>query len=172
MAEFFVRNSLNLNKAVRFNIAITKVTPKSAYDGDPQYVIELGTTHSGINPNKANASYIYNVDLSSNLDEAVQAAISDICSNIDWEKLEDDHYPPYISRQYPTGEDVSIWSTVLIDIEDNIPTSGIDLSEMRVFINNGTTEFEITDEVIIKGDPMKYSLKWNPKHRVLSTYGV
>jgi len=170
MAEFYVRNSLNLNKAVRFNISVVKTTTKSDMDGEPKYLLEIGTTHSGINPVLKNLVYVHHTEGKEDLDAVIQSAVASICANIDWTVLEEDRYSPEVIEVYPEGDNTSIWSTIRVTLEEAIPASGIDLSEMQVFLNNGTTEFDITSEVISHGDPFQYTLRWNPPYRICNTY--
>ena len=170
MAEFFVRNSLNLNKAVRFNISIVQVTTKADYDGEPKYILEIGTTCSGINPNINNTAYVHGTGGVEDLDALIQNTIATICANIDWSILEEDKYPPYVTEQYPEGPNTSIWSTVRVTLEDPVPAAGIDLSDMQVYISNGTTEFDVTPDVVVSGDAFKYTLRWNPSYRIRNTY--
>ena len=44
MAQFLIRNSLNPNKVVKLGITFKKVTDKNRYDGEPIWVVEVGTS--------------------------------------------------------------------------------------------------------------------------------
>jgi hypothetical protein len=65
---------------------------------------------------------------------------------------------------------VPIQSDVYIKIKDKLPSSGIDLSTMKIVLNTGETDFDITSEVTIKGDPYVYELYWAPPLRVYERY--
>jgi len=51
---------------------------------------------------------------------------------------------------------------VSIKINENLPAAGIDLSDMKMVLNNGNVDFDITDEVKVVGDPYDYELRWIP----------
>jgi hypothetical protein len=85
-----------------------------------------------------------------------------MCQLIDWGTLEDDKQPPYIQHFSPEGDYVPIKSKVVIQIKDNLPSSGIDLSDAVFLFNNGEVDFDITSEFVITGDPYDYTLTWLP----------
>lgn len=160
MAELFVRNSLNSKKVVKINTSLQQYVPKGE-EGELVWVLEVGTTHLDKNGKKIPPQIIHNVKFE-NVDKEINKAISNICKLIDWDVLEEDKYPPYISYYYPTGDNVPITSKVVFNIADKFPTSGIDLSDMKVIFNNGEVDFDITSECTIKGDPYDYTVEWIP----------
>ena len=176
MAEVIVKSSLNPHKAVRFNISLKKFCNKSE-EAEEKYYLEVGTTHSGIH-SEDNATYSgtngirirpYYLDSikNKNLDEEISNIIGYLSSYIDWENIYEDKSAPYIESMSPIGEDVSLYANVNLKVVDSIPTTGIDLSEMKVMFDNGTVEFDITSEVIVNGDPFMYDLFWQPTLRVI-----
>jgi hypothetical protein len=59
---------------------------------------------------------------------------------------------------------------IYINIKDSLPSSGIDLSNMVVTLNNSMITFDITNEVVVTGDPYEFNLRWTPPLRVFDTY--
>ena len=168
MAEFWVRNSLSISKAVKFNITFRYVVLKST-DGDHVWILEIGTTFPDTSGNDISAKKIHNVS-ADDFDEVIESALGDLCAQIDWTPLVADKEPPYVDSASPTGSDVSLYSDVLVTLKEILPSAGIDLSGMVVTLNNSMTDFDITSEVTIEGDPYQYELKWSPTIRVRNTY--
>lgn len=177
MAEIIVKSSLNPHKAVRFNASLKKFGT-GADDAEEKYYLEVGTTHSGIFVEGDNATFSGTNGISirpyyldsineSNLDLEFSSLIGYLSSYIDWENIYEDKRAPYVSSMSPIGEDVSLYSNVNLTIVDDIPTTGIDLSEIEVIFDNGTVEFDITSEVVIDGDPFRYDLFWQQTLRVI-----
>jgi hypothetical protein len=105
-----------------------------------------------------------------NLDDAVADAVSEIAKQIDWYPLVEDGSPPYISDIRPLGDEASIASNISIDIKDDVPSAGIDLSEVGVTLITDGTEFDITEECVMEGDPFFYNIHWEPPTRVTRNY--
>jgi len=169
MTEFYVNNSLNLTKSVKFNITLRYFVIDGA-KGDHKWVLEIGTTHLDINNKPIQAKKIHNIS-AENLDQIIEEALSDMCSQIDWSPYVLDVDAPYVEELFPLdGTTVPISASIYVKLRDNLPAAGIDLSGMRVILNNSIQEFDITSEVSIKGDPYQYELKWSPSMRVYDTY--
>lgn len=177
MAEVLVKSSLNPHKAVRFNVSLRKFSD-SVNDAEEKYYLEVGTTHSGILLEGDTATfsgtdgirirpYYLDTITSTNLDLELSNIIGYLSSYIDWETIYEDKSAPYVESMSPIGEDVSLYANVNLKIVDTIPTTGIDLSELKVMFDNGMVEFDITSEVVVNGDPFMYDLFWQPTLRVL-----
>jgi len=134
------------------------------------WILEIGTTHPDKNGDPISAKKIHRIS-AEDLDEIIEDALSDLCSQIDWTPFVDDVDAPYVDSLYPEdGTTVSIGSDVYMTIKEKLPAAGIDLSNLKVTLNNSTMDFDITSEVSIEGDPYEYSLKWVPPLRVYDTY--
>ena len=168
MAEFWVQNSLNYSKAVKFNITLRYIGVKSE-GGAFTWVLEIGTTYLDINGEAISAAKIHNVS-AEDLDEVIEDALAGLCSQIDWSPLVQDEEPPYVDSVTPNGSDVSLYSDVVIVLKDRLPSSGMDISNMKVILNNSMVDFDITSEVVVEGDPYEYTLKWSTPLRVRNTY--
>jgi hypothetical protein len=169
MSEFYVHNSLNITKSVKFNITLRYFVIKGER-GDHMWVLEIGTTHPDRNGDPISAKKIHRIS-AEDLDEIIEDALSDLCSQIDWSPFVGDVDAPYVDTLYPEdGTTVSIGSNIYMVIKEKLPAAGIDLSNLRVTLNNSMVDFDITSEVSIEGDPYEYNLKWSPPLRVYDTY--
>ncbi len=161
MAELYVVNSLNLTKSVKFNIGLRYFVVKGDADGDHKWVLEIGTTHSGSDGTTPIAKKVHNIS-AEDFDEVLEDALSELCSRVDWSPFVTDGEPPYLVSVTPTGDDISIGSNVYLKIKEELPSSGIDLSNIKVVLNNGTVDFDISNEIVVSGDPYEYDLRWSP----------
>lgn len=169
MAEFFVRHTLNYNKTVRFNITLRYFVIKGE-EGEHMWTLEVGTTHEDINGDSISAKKVHNIS-AKNLDEVIETALADLCSQIDWTPLVDDNEAPLVDNFLPTGDEVSIGSDIRIIIKDELPSAGIDLSNMKIILNNSMQDFDITSEVeTVDAYYNEYELKWVTPLRVYNTY--
>lgn len=169
MAEFFVRHTLNYNKTVRFNITLRYFVIKGE-EGEHMWTFEIGTTHEDMNGDSISAKKIHNIS-AGNLDEVIETALADLCSQIDWTPLVDDKEAPLVDNFLPSGTDVSIGSDIRIIIKDGLPSAGIDLSNMKIILNNSMQDFDISGEVqIVDAYYNEYELKWVTPLRVYETY--
>lgn len=168
MAEFWVKHSLNPNKAVKFNVTLRYFVAASE-KGDHVWVLEIGTTYPDTNGDSIPAKKVHLIS-ALNFDEVVEDALSELCALIDWSPFVEDKYTPYIYDISPIESSVSIAKDINFTIEDKLPSAGIDLSGMKVTLNNSMVDFDITSEVQISGDPYQYKFKWVPQIRVYSTY--
>jgi len=170
MAEFFVHNSLNPNKTVKFNITLRYFVIKGE-EGEHMWTLEVGTTHLDAGGEAMSSARAHNVTVS-NLDEIIEDMVSSLCSQIDWSPLVDDIDAPFVSSTRPTNGDTSasIGTDIMITITDNLPSAGIDLSAIKVTLNNDTQDFDITSEIVTVGDPYEFELRWEPPIRVYARY--
>ncbi len=168
MAEFYVTNSLNYEKAVKFNISLRHFVTIEGR-GEHRWVLEIGTTYPDVNGDPISAKKVLLIN-AEDFDEVLESSIADLCSKIDWSPLVSDIKPPRIIEALPTSSGVKIGASIFVSITDDLPSSGIDLSEIKVTLNNGVMDFDITSELQISGDPYEYKLRWDPPIRVYSRY--
>jgi hypothetical protein len=168
MAEFWVGHSLNPHKAVKFNITL-RYFVVAREGGEHMWVLEIGTTYPDASGNPIVAKKIHPVS-ANNLDEVIEDAVSELCAQIDWSPFVEDKYAPIVEDVIPVGSDVGMGNDVRFTLTDELPAAGIDLSNIKVFLHNSMTEFDITSEVQVTGDPYQYEFKWSPQLRVYSTY--
>jgi hypothetical protein len=168
MAEFWVTHSLNNTTAVKFNISLRYFVLKGSR-GDHKWVLEIGTTYPDANGDDISATKIHNIS-AEDLDEIIETAVANMCAQIDWSPLVPDVDAPYVYSASPTGSGVSLYSDVLLTLKEILPSAGMDLSSMKIILNNSVTDFDITSEVVVEGDPYESYLKWSPALRIRSTY--
>lgn len=170
MAEFYVRNSLNLNKAVKFNITLRYFVIKGV-KGEHVWTLEIGTTYLDINGDSIVPKRVHSIS-ADNFDDVIESGLAELCTQIDWSPLANDKWYPYVLECSPAdGEtDVDIHSNVNVTLRDDFPTAGMDLSNMKITLNNSMVDFDITNEIEIDGDPHEYSFIWRPPMRVYDTY--
>lgn len=169
MTHILVQNSLNYNKAVMVDINVVRLVTTQS-DGDYKYLLQASTSEKSSTNTKILPVYINNSKNYISLDTAVDAAVSKLMTPIDWGVLIEDKYAPLITKHVPYGDNVSIASFIHVQIEDRIPASGIDLSEMEVVLETGGIKFDITNDCIIKGSPFRYDIYWRPKKIVTKNY--
>lgn len=166
MAEYLIRNSLNFRKVVKCSITFRKLTNKGM-EAEPVWLIQIAT----VEPHKDGGSippiFIHLVTLD-NLNLEISNATEKISSQIDWGVLDEDTRAPLVSilRPYNNMESVDIMSDVVFYIEDLFPATGVDISSIKISVNN----MDVTDEVVITGDPYKYMVVWKPFKRVFDYY--
>ncbi len=169
MAHIFVKNSLSNLKAAKLDINFPMYVTTDS-EGDPIWLLETATTYPSASGTAIRPVYIDKATRFEDLDEAVAEAVSEIASQIDWLPLEEDNDPPYIVEIRPLGAEVPIASNVYIDIREDAPSAGIDLSEVKVTVMTGETDFDITNECTITGDPFYYNIHWEPPSRITRNY--
>jgi hypothetical protein len=132
-------------------------------------VLEVGTTHLDANGDPISAKFAHNIS-ANNLDEIIEDSVSALCSQIDWSPFVSDKEVPYIIGISPTGSGISIAYDINFVIADFLPSAGIDLSNVKITLDNSMTIFDITNEIQITGDPYQYEFKWVTPLRVYNTY--
>lgn len=167
MAELFVKNSLNSTIAVKFNVTLSEYVLTTS-DGDSKWTLDVGTTYPSASGTPITPQIIYGVS-EEDINDEIEKAVSYMCTFIDWETLESDPDAPYVLEQSPEG-DTDINSIIRMIIEEKLPSSGIDLSNINVILNNGEVDFDITSEIEVGGDPFQYTIIWEPWKRVYEVY--
>jgi hypothetical protein len=173
MAHFYVRNSLNYDQTVKINISFVRGYDINANDGDPRWFLELGTKQTSANGTPIAPQYVNNVTDVIKLNELVADAVAKIAAQIDWEPLVHDDSAPYIEDIIPAMIDsgVPIESNLDITIKDDMPSSGLDLSDVKITMTTRDYVFDITDECDIEGTPFEYRFHWEPPARNCEYYG-
>lgn len=169
MTEILVKNSLHSQIAAKFTTTFYESTLKGN-EGESVWVLIVGTTHPDLNGDPIPPVVINDLSESS-IDAEIENAISSMCSLIDWAIIQEDTDGPIYISYEPTGEDVDIISDILIKVKDELPSSGLDFSNLSVNFNNGTLDFDITNDTILKQiTPYEYVLRWVPDRIVRDTY--
>lgn len=168
MANIFVTNSLS-NLTVKFNITLRYFVIKGE-EGRHMWFLELGTVHPDANGDSISAKKVHGI-LASNLDQVIEESLADLCALISWDPLVADKRAPFVDNFFPAGENVPISSNVYITIKDKLPSAGIDLSNMKIILNNSVQDFDVTNDVeIMDSYYNEYKLRWVTPLRVYKTY--
>jgi len=170
MTELYVTHSLNPHKTVKFNLTLRYFVVKGE-KGEHMWVLELGTTHPGKDIDLIPSRKAHRINVN-DLDYLIEGMIADLCAYIDWTPYVEDKRAPYVESTIPEdgATNASIRSNVYITLKDRLPSAGIDVSSIKVILNNSVQDIDITDSVEITGDPFEYQLFWKPPIRVEDTY--
>jgi len=164
MTDYLLRNSLNPGKVVSCTITFRQLINKGE-EGEPVWLVEIGTIEPHKDGGEIPPEYIHYTS-ALNLDAAVREATENIAEQVDWSPLSEDLRPPFVAYSSPTSDIVDIYSDVVVDIKEVLPAAGIDLDSIEVTIN----DMDVSDELVISGDPYQYRVIWEPKIRVLDYY--
>lgn len=166
MAYFFVRDSLNPYKVVKFSITFQQQTLKG-WEGEHLWTAEINTLEPTVSGVDMRSRYLHLRTLN-NLDEEIEKAVNEICAEINWEPRLGDTRGPYVESSFPsqgsTGVDID--SSVQLAVKESLPSAGIDINSIQADING----YDVTSELDITGDPYEYTVKWKPSVVVRGTY--
>ena len=161
MAELFVKHTLNPRKVAKFNLNLKNYVLKGEEHLGYQWVLEIGTTTISSDNKKLKPVYVHKIQ-EDNIEKEIENAVSKLCSEIDWSEFDEDKYAPIFNSFYPNNINVKPKTAITFNVIEEAPSSGIDLSNMVVLLNNGDVNFDITSELLISGDPYDYTLTWLP----------
>jgi len=158
MAEFIVRNSLNPEQVVRLAVTLRRVIPKEpGFDeGGRYWVLEVGTGELGVDGAPVSTEMVY-LRSSVNIDLEISKAVAEICSKLSWDTGSDEEAPCAFIVRPESFENVSLGNTVIINLRDVFPSSGIDWSSIRMWVNGVPVAPEIT------GDPFNTTVIFVPR---------
>ena len=158
MAELFIRHSLNSYKTVKFNLSLNEYVPKDG-TGETRWMVTIGTMCPDTQGKVIPPTNVYKIT-EHDLEGEIAKAVGKMCSFIDWTSLEIDREAPYVIEFIPEGQNVLPTTNISISMRDNLPSSGIDMSEMVVTLNNGEVDYDITSELVVTGSPYETTLTW------------
>ena len=164
MTVIYLRNSLDPErKVVPVTVSMDLVVDKQYHDGEHYWIIQFSTAAKDIygQPIPAKVISVLPEEID-NIEETVQEGLSYIGSKVDWGTLDEDTINPYVSSYYPLNgsENVPIASNVSLTLRDEVPTSGIDPSSIKIKVNG----IDITDKLKITNWFGKTKILWIP-HR-------
>lgn len=157
MATYIIRNTLSPSKVVSCTITFRSIVNKDE-DGEPVWLVEINTVEPHKDGGTIPTEFIH-LTSTINLDAEVKKATEHISSQINWEPLVDDKTAPSIITSSPINNSVvDINSDVWFDIKESLPAAGIDISSVRMFVN----DLEVSDQFDVDGDPYSYRIRWKP----------
>jgi hypothetical protein len=146
---------------ITLHVGLDSIVPLGEY-GDHKYVFSIATLYKDKEGNSIKPIYIHTVAISG-FWEALPNAIESICDQIDWGDINVDRTKPYVSYYGPSGDNTSLFSSVVVRLKDDYPSAGIDTSSIKMYIN----DIEVTTDLIIDGSYKDIKLVWNPNKRVV-----
>jgi len=158
MAEVIIQNLRNLDQIVSVMVTIRKTIIPEHSGGGTMWIIEASTDEPD-----ANGDLIPPVRLWSSsydtLTEDINSIINELAQKVNWD-YEPDYEPPEIKSHWPisgaTG--ISVDTNIRINITEDAPSAGIDLSSIRVRVKG----FDLTSQVSIEGDVRSCSVSLTP----------
>lgn len=161
MPDIVVTNPNSDGGAITINVDLKSIVPLNEV-GDHKYVFTISTLYKDKDGNSIKPIYVHTTAINGFWD-SLPKAIESICDKIDWGDVNTDNIKPYVSYYSPGGDNVSLFSFVVVKLKDDYPSSGIDVDSIKMYINN----IEVTDDLFIEGTYKDIKLTWNPKKRVL-----
>ena len=161
MPEISVVNPNSSAGARTLHVDLISIVPKGEF-GDHKYVFSIHTLYKDTNGNSITPIYVHTTKVSG-FWEALPDAISSICDQMDWGDIQADTVKPYVSYYGPTGDEVSLFSSVIVELKDDYPSAGIDTDSIKMYIN----DINVTDDMVINGTYKNIKLVWNPNKRIL-----
>jgi hypothetical protein len=165
MAQFLVRNPLNPSKAISCGITYRQLVDYNTRDGELIWVVEIATDETTVSGLAITPQIIYLTNFDT-LDEEIEKAVAKISSQINWEPLLPDTREPIVEEVSPTEYNVSIYENVKFKLIDLQPSAGIDLNNIKMFIN----DIDVSNDLLITGDEYECSIEWRPPVRVFDYY--
>jgi len=161
MPDILVTNPNFDGSSITVNVDLVSIVPKNEL-GDHKYIFTIGTFYKDTNGDSIDPIYVHSTSIKGFWD-SLPDALESICSKIGWGEYKTDNVCPYVNYYSPKGEDVSLYSSVVVNIKDDYPSTGIDVDSIKVYINN----IDVTEDIVVDGSYNDLKLMWNPKKRAL-----
>ena len=161
MPDITIINPNSDRGVITLHVGLDSIVPLGEL-GDHKYVFSIATLYKDKEGNSIKPIYVHTVAING-FWEALPKAIESICNQIDWGNINLDKDKPYVSYYSPSGDNASLFSSVIVKLKDDYPSAGIDTDSIKMYIN----DIEVTDDLIIDGTYKDIKLVWNPKKRVV-----
>ena len=158
MAEVFVQNLRDPDQRIAIMVTIKRIVITQEGTGTQMWAIQASTNELDSGGNAIAPVYKWTSNRTTFTDD-VNDLINTLCRQIDWNYAPDDT-PPKIISHWPMRDDtgIAVDSEIVINIGEDVPSSGLDLSSIRVKIKG----FDLTDQVTIKGNINMCSIYLTP----------
>jgi hypothetical protein len=168
MAEVIVQN---LRYPTQIITIIVTIKREIVFTDDPsklQWILEASTKAKDQYGQKVSPSKLYK-SYRETLTKDINDLITDLCKKVDWTHI-DDHTPPELASRwpYPEEQNIPVNSTIMFNLWEEPPSSGIDFSSIRVKIKG----FDLTDKIQITGDMTRCSVSLTPGTKYQSAVKV
>jgi hypothetical protein len=161
MSDLYVKSALNPYKAVKFNLSLVELSTPNL-EGESSWFLEIGTLEKAKDGSSIAPVYIDAIYYK-HLDKVIEKEVNFLCTQINWDNVLQDKQAPLVVGYGPKGSNVDIDSYITFVLEDTLPSSGLDLSNISITLNNGEVDFDITDKFKISGNPFRSEWKWKPE---------
>lgn len=161
MPDITIVNPNSDTGVITINISLVSIVPVGEL-GDHKYVFSISTGYKDKDGEDITPVYVHTTSINGFWD-ALPKAVESVCDQVDWGNLNIDRSKPYVYYYSPTGDGVSLFSSLVVNLKDNYPSAGIDTSSIKVSINN----IEVTNDVVISGEYNDIKLVWNPNKRII-----
>lgn len=129
-------------------------------EGDQSWILIAQTTERNISGNRINPE-IVNLVTTGTVHLEIEAALGRIGSQVDWGTIQADTSPPKLIDITPAltqTTNVPITSDIVFRLQEPLPAAGIDLSTLRVVLN----DFDITGDVELRGNIFDLTVIYRP----------
>jgi hypothetical protein len=161
MPEISVINPNSSSGARTLRVSLDSIVPLGEF-GDHKYVFSIYTLYKDKDDKNIKPVYVHTTAING-FWEALPKAISSICDQMDWGSIQVDTEKPYVNYYGPTGDEVSLFSSIVVGVKDDYPSAGIDTSSIKMYIN----DIDVTADMSIDGTYKDIKLVWNPNKRIL-----
>jgi hypothetical protein len=148
MAEVFIQNLRDPSQQIGIMVTIKRMVVNQEGTGSLMWMIQASTLATSDDGEIVKPVYKWTSDQTTFTSD-IEDLINQICSQVDW-NYELDTTPPEILNTWPLNGNtgVSVDTDIRINIADVAPSSGLDLSSIRVKVKG----FDLTDQLTIKGN--------------------
>jgi hypothetical protein len=162
MAAIRIVNPNAGGRAAIIYISLASIIPTNER-GDNKYVFKIHTRSRDTNGNLIEPLFLFKTSVGGFLKE-MPDAVAALCSKINWGVNNTDSEKPYVIYYTPVGNNISLFSSVIVEIEDGFPSSGIDLASICMKVNG----FDVTSDIITDTNFNRVRVTWSPRKRVLN----
>lgn len=158
MAEVFIQNLRDPDQRIGIMVTIKRIVIMQEGTGTQMWAIQASTNELDSGGNSIAPVYKWTSNQTTFTDD-VNELINTLCQQIDW-NYAPDTTPPRVVSHWPMRDDtgIPVTSEIVINIGEDAPSSGLDLSSIRVKIKG----FDLTDQVTIKGNINTCSIYLTP----------
>ena len=148
MAEVFVQNLRDPSQQIGVMVTIKRMVVHQTGTGNQMWMIQASTLATDADGNIVKPVYKWTSNRTTFTSD-VEDVINQLSAQVDWNYVPDDN-PPQVLNTWPMNGDtnVSVDTQIRINISDVAPSSGLDLSSIRVKVKG----FDLTDQLDIKGN--------------------
>jgi hypothetical protein len=158
MAEVLVQNMRDPNQQITIVVTLRQAIIPEASPMDPKWILEASTKETDEDGDPINPVRMY-LSAHDTLTEDINGLITELCKYVDWTEVVDTE-PPRVIGHWPLNgaEGIEVTTDILINITEEPPSSGIDLSSICLKVKG----FDLTDQLDIKGDLRSCSVTITP----------